>query len=313
MPKGNEYEIVQHTAMNHLELFLVELHSRNPHGHSDLEIGILLEGTVELILENCRILLQKNDIYVINRYQIHSFLHTGEKNLILAFQINAGFYSHLGSQLTRMQFGNLIRKENALYDDLFSVLMHCASAYFEEETCFELKCASLLFQALYLLTRTEDIHILSEKEQEAARSSSHRLNRITDYIAEHYTERISLEELAEMEHITACHISHFMKKRMGISFQDYLNNLRFEHAYRLLTQTSLNILDICMESGFSSSRYLNQMFEKRLGCSAAEYRRQDKKEPLLSPVLPTDNIQKRFSFHAAKLICAQYYSNVFSN
>lgn len=41
MGKRKELEIVRHTAMNHLEIFLLEMILRQPHGHDDLEIGIL--------------------------------------------------------------------------------------------------------------------------------------------------------------------------------------------------------------------------------------------------------------------------------
>ena len=41
-----EMEIVRHTTMNHLEVFIVEMTSRGPHGHDDFELGKILEGTV---------------------------------------------------------------------------------------------------------------------------------------------------------------------------------------------------------------------------------------------------------------------------
>ena len=38
-----EMEIVRHTTMNHLEVFIVEMTSRGPHGHDDFELGMILE------------------------------------------------------------------------------------------------------------------------------------------------------------------------------------------------------------------------------------------------------------------------------
>ena len=46
-----EMEIVRHTTMNHLEVFIVEMTSRGPHGHDDFELGMILEGTMTLFLE----------------------------------------------------------------------------------------------------------------------------------------------------------------------------------------------------------------------------------------------------------------------
>lgn len=64
MGKRKELEIVRHTAMNHLEIFLLEMILRQPHGHDDLEIGILLEGGVYLFLETKPYLLKK-EIFIL--------------------------------------------------------------------------------------------------------------------------------------------------------------------------------------------------------------------------------------------------------
>lgn len=302
MKSQKEYEIVQHTVMNHLELFLVEMKSRTPHGHSDLEIGMVLEGNIELILEHQRMTLHKNDIYVINRYQIHSFLSTGEHNLILAFQIHAEFYKNLCPDMTRVQMGNIITPDMPLYHSVSACLVSCAKTYYNEDMHYELRCASLLFDCLYQLAIADSSTLLSAKEYELTQVSTLRLNRIMDYITEHYTERITLDEIAQLEHITTYHASHFIKKMLGVSFQEYVNHLRFEHALRLIRKSSLNLLDICIESGFSSSRYLNQMFERQFGMSAAAYRRQGKWMPMLTPPLPTDNVQKRLPAQDARQI-----------
>jgi len=84
MSRKKELEIVQHTNMNHLEIFFVEMTARGPHGHDDLEIGVLLKGTVTLVLEQKSYILQEGDIYLINRHQVHSFARTDTDNLILA-------------------------------------------------------------------------------------------------------------------------------------------------------------------------------------------------------------------------------------
>ena len=73
MDEKKEFEIVTHTVMNYLELFVVEMTSRCPHGHDDLEIGILLKGALCLFMDGKEYKLREGDIYIINRFQIHSF------------------------------------------------------------------------------------------------------------------------------------------------------------------------------------------------------------------------------------------------
>ena len=290
-----ELEIIHHTNMNYLEIFLVEMTARQPHGHDDLEIGLLMEGNMALNIEQEKYKLEKGDIYIINRYQVHSFLNTTGKNLILAFQIPSSFYRKINHSLDYLRFDNNIIHSGHLHQSLTQKLLFCAHTYFNGENFYELKCTSILLDLLYFLLNNGLYTITSEREYHVVQNATLRINRITEFISENYQEQISLENIAEMEHITTYHASHFIKKMLGISFQTYLNNIRFDHALRLLSQTDLNILDVCMETGFSSSRYLNQMFEKNLGCTVKEFKKQQQKPVFKEAALPVANIQKRLS------------------
>lgn len=300
MGKRKELEIVRHTAMNHLEIFLLEMILRQPHGHDDLEIGILLEGGVYLFLETKPYLLKKGDIYIINRHQVHSFAQADEKNKILAFQLGSDFYRQLNPALAYLQFENTFIHSGVLHNRIHEKLLSCALCYFNQDSYYELRCGSWMLEVLYDILSGTHSRFTSEKESLLAQNNSLRLTRITDYISSNYSENISLQDMADREGITVYHLSHFIKKMLGISFQEYLNNVRFEHALQLVRDSDFSILDICLETGFSSSRYLNQMFEKRLGCTVREYRKQETKPMILTPSLPADNVQMRFNTINAK-------------
>ena len=127
MLKKEEFEIVQHTTMNYLEIFLVEMTARSPHGHGDLEIGILLDGSLTLFTEFKQHELHAGDIYIINRYQIHSFFNHGSQNQILAFQIHPDFYRRIDYQLGFLRFDNNIIRNGELHDALYQTLLSCAA------------------------------------------------------------------------------------------------------------------------------------------------------------------------------------------
>ncbi len=306
--RKEEFEIVHHTTMNFLEIFLVDMTARSPHGHGDLEIGILLDGALTLFTEFKQFELHAGDIYIINRYQIHSFLNKDGQNKILAFQIHPDFYRRIDYQLGLLRLDNSIIRIGALHDNLYQTLLSCAVLYFSSSSHNAIKCSSLVLDAIYQLLTCMNYTITSEKESATAKNNSRRLNRITDYISEHYMEHISLQNIASLENITTYHASHFITQMLGISFQEYLNNIRFEHAYQLVDKSDLPILDICLETGFSSSRYLNQMFIKKLGCSVKEYRKKQEKPHLIGAALPTDNIQKRYTLGQAAFIVQKLIS-----
>lgn len=296
-----EFEIIKHTHMSFIEIFMIEVLARGPHGHDDMEIGIILEGSLNLYLEHESYTLKKGDIYLINRHQVHSFAKTDESNLILAFQINTKLYHRIHPLFHYLFFRSNIIHSGFLYSKLKDLLISIAKCYFSEQEFSDLKCSSLLLEALHLLISNSNYELVTEKETTSAKNNSMRLNRIANYIALHYNEKLTLDQLAEMEGISSYHISHFITKMLGISFQEYVTQVRFEQALHLANETDLNLLDICIETGFSSTRYLNQCFLKNFGCSARQYMKLKKKPPLSQAGLLTENIESRFSFDQCKL------------
>lgn len=301
-----EVEIIKHTYMSQLEIFIVEVTSRGPHGHDDLEIGILLEGSLALYLEHESHTLREGDIYIINRHQVHSFARTDGPNRILAFQISTDLYRKINPSCSYLFFTNNIIRSGHLYNQLKGVLLSCAQMYFSDIPFSEMKCSSLVLEALFLLLNNSNYEITSKKDSTAARNNSLRLNRIMDYIATHYAEKLTLSEVAQTEGITEYHLSHFITKMLGVSFQEYVNQVRFEHALHLVNETDLGFLDICMETGFSSTRYLNKCFEKNFNCTAKQYLRMKTKPPQLKVALPTDNIQTRYSLEQSALLLHRF-------
>jgi len=297
-----QLEIIRHTTMNPLEIFLIEMTSKHMHGHSDMELGIIWEGSMTVFIDEKKYELQKGDIYLINRYQLHSFSNPNGQNIILAFQIHTDFYRKLNPQLDYLRFQEHIFCSGPFYEKLYHLLMDCARYYFNADPFSEIKCSSLFLDTLFLLLREVPYQITDEKENTSAQNNVSRINRITEYILEHHQEHISLQDIADLENITSYHASHFIKKMLLISFQEYLNNVRFDHALRLIHQTNLGILDICLESGFSSSHYLNQMFQKTFGCTTREYLTHRSYPRHIENAPPGTAIQKRYSFERSCVI-----------
>ena len=115
-------------------------------------------------------------------------------------------------------------------------------------------------------------HLLSAGEDAARQRKRERLERVLSYVQAHLTEPIRLRELAEQEGVTLPYLSHVLHDSLGLTFQDYLNDLRFQQALSLMEDPSLTLQELAQRCGFSDSRYLTRLFSQRLGLSAKEYR-----------------------------------------
>jgi len=269
---NQEYEFVRYNRLHHIKVFLNKIQYRNYHTHSDFEILLVLDGEGILSLQNNNIKLSPGVVVVINPYEPHEILADNEAILGLFLQISRHFCKDYFSYFSNIYFSNLPMSENIenLREDIFKT----AFCYLEAKSFFEIKLVSVVSSLIYRLTKDFGYSILDEHNHSLMKKRNQRMKRITAYINDHYTEPVKLSELADMEGLTTTYISHLFRDYYGITFQNYLNNLRFEKAMTLILNTKLSQMDIALSSGFSDAKYLSAIIRKRLGCNLSEYRKE---------------------------------------
>lgn len=102
----------------------------------------------------------------------------------------------------------------------------------------------------------------------------------------HLQGSISISELADQLPITTRDVSQTLNRHFGLSFFDYINQRRCEHAKRLLAERqSASVTDIQLSSGFSSKSSFYAAFKKCTGMTPTEYRSQQRppRDPAASP------------------------------
>jgi AraC-like DNA-binding protein len=93
---------------------------------------------------------------------------------------------------------------------------------------------------------------------------------------------LTLPKLSAAVNCSVNHLSQVINSGFGISFFDYLNRYRIEHARELLTRLdgqSNAILNIAFTVGFNSNSAFYAAFKKYVGQTPAEYRRAQLQKP----------------------------------
>ncbi len=98
------------------------------------------------------------------------------------------------------------------------------------------------------------------------------IEKATKYIKKHFHEPISINEVADYVVLSRPYFSKLFKKAMGISFTEYLQELRLEETKRLLLQTDVSISKIAFSCGFSNLSYFNTFFRRMMKCTPGQYR-----------------------------------------
>lgn len=115
-------------------------------------------------------------------------------------------------------------------------------------------------------------------EQVKKEDSKDVLEKIVDYIGEHFQENLSLKSLGERFYINNVYLGQVFKKRYGVAFKDYLNRMRMEKAKELLENTNHRVYEIAGEVGFGNVDYFINKFVQSEGVTPNHYRMRGQKK-----------------------------------
>ncbi len=305
----NEYEIVKHPRIKYLNPFLVNLAYRNSHLHNDFELCLLLEGQLTVRSKRECHHLTKHSIILFNPIQPHELSADQGGALILSLQVSPKFCGQYFPSLSNIVFEISNLSEFLSIEQLqmiHSLILQLSLDYFDQKFGYELMNIGLLNRLFYQLLHNVPYHLISKEERAHNLQRLHRVNRIMNYIEEHYASKLLLSTIAEHEGLSLSYLSHFIKENLNTTFQQYLNQIRFEKAKQLIVQTEMKLIDVCLECGFSDTRYLNNLFLKHFGCTPKQFK--ERKLPLKSdnPVPHLLNYQHIYSEQASLEILNKY-------
>lgn len=304
---ANELEIVTHNQMNDFRLFLVNLLYRTPHVHKDFEICLILDGNISLLTPGQTYHVPKHSFFVLNPFQLHE-LKADSPALILSIQIAPSFFSDTFPQIQSIQLSTQIYNilDSEEYGQLFSMFLKLANSYLMKQNAYELLCTGIINTIFYQFLQFGDYHTISEAERATYQLQQQRIRQISDYIDQHYSQKLLLSDIAKKLDLNLYYLSHFFKENLGLSFQEYLARIRSEKARQLLLLTNQSLLDISMSAGFSDPKYFNSSFKKQYGCTPKEYRKQFEHSTLPNQQISMLTTQEFLSEEASLVLLSKY-------
>lgn len=232
----------------------------------------LLSGHFEVKIDDAVYQMKKGDILLINANKRHTLAAKGEL-LMARFEID---FHLLAEQLGSMQllfWCNSVIDKNEAFQELRILLDKIIDRYFEQENKDALRMNALYYETLYVLAgnflvKSDDIRLNVEDSQDRVR-----IRQIQNYIQANYQSQISLNDLADRLFLSNAYLSKYIKKHLGLTFMEYLNNVRLFHAVDELLYSKKNITHIAMDNGFPTSAAFTKAFRDVHGESPSEYRK----------------------------------------
>lgn len=92
------------------------------------------------------------------------------------------------------------------------------------------------------------------------------------YIQNHFKENITLKQAAEIANYSPNYFGNKFKEYTGVTFKEYIMELKFSFARKMLKKTNLTVSEICYNCGFSDFSNFMFYFKKRYGMTPKQYR-----------------------------------------
>ena len=136
------------------------------------------------------------------------------------------------------------------------------------DTLFDADCAVDEYICYYRI-----IKILLSVGSEVECGMPSYIGRSVAFMKEHYTEKLTVQDIAGSVNLSASHFYSVFKKQMGISPIAFLNNYRLSLAAELLSETNVTVTEAAYSVGVNDVAYFNKMFKKFYQLPPTEYRK----------------------------------------
>ncbi len=265
-----KYENQIYLKDNRLCPFNVHYHCRSfneiSNWHSNLEVILILEGTGCFQYGADTLQVKPGDIIVVNAKVLHR-VHKNEDLLYHCLILDEEFCIDNGIFTNHLQFRRQFRSKKT--ERLCRLAAESYMQYERGRTA--LNGAKTRNAVLSLLIDLNENHLAGNggAEAEKKNNSEQYVKKVASYLMEHYTEQVSLEQLATLCGISKCHLAREFKRYTGQTILTYANLIRCKHAEQCIA-SGMTVTETTMECGFESVSYFSRTYKKLLGVSPSK-------------------------------------------
>lgn len=254
------------------------------HWHDEMEIVKVVYGTAKYIVDFKEYILNEGDILIIPPSSLHYFERFQDKNFLGVTYIfdqklvDGGNFDTCSSKYINPIFNNDIYLPIHILADephtqsLTIILDKIILSHDSHPDAYELHIKIGFLEFINYFYSNNYYHVYKSHDITNERTTN-LIKDITIYIEEHYSEKITLEMLANEANISVFYLSHIFRQYTNQTPIEYLNQYRLSTAANLLKTTDDSIMDISFECGYNNVSYFNRAFKSKYNMTPKEYRK----------------------------------------
>ena len=259
------YEIIDYSDTINMRFSIYTAYEAlvESHWHKGIEIVYILNGAMNITINENTYTIHKDEFSVVNSMEIHSTKCVG-KATVLLLQIPTDAMPVTDRIDCR-------KYSNNEYTKIFSSLI---DIYNTKEKGYYLKFNSVVYDMLYSLFlqfgKTNEVDTITVSTDKEALT---KMGIVIDYVQKHYMDNRCLEDVSTLACYNKQYFTRIFKKYIRSTFFDYLNSVRIRHVFEDLIHTDLSISEIAEKNGFSNNKNFQKVFKKSYNCTPSNMRK----------------------------------------
>lgn len=249
------------------------------HWHNFMEIIVPLNDEYTLSLGTETWEMNRDQIALIAPRTLHSIVQTTNKpNLILQFSNIFLPQLHDFAANKQLFLSNPILDIHdgvAFEENPLELLLRIKDIFYGREAFRELRMYELLLRFFIVVGNHNTLlqSELSASKTPQQKAYDQKFVAISKFLRERYMNDVSLEDTAAFAGFSKYHFSRLFKEYYQMSFPEYVTSLRIAKATELLENPAASIMDVALQSGFSSIASFNRAFKRQNQCTPSQFRK----------------------------------------
>ncbi len=237
----------------------------------ELEIVFVLRGEGHVSFSDGIVCAFKTeDIFAVNPFELCSVDMT-QDTILLSLTLSSDITASLYPEFLRYKIACRSFLASEDNQEHFDIIRRDVAQAFRETY----KTDGSTYPRSKITALLEDLtkYFAVEEKKEVIGGGRERIQMAADYILENYKEEITLESLSKHIYLSETYISRSFPRYFGVSFLEYVTQVRLNHAVDDMTGT-LSLTEIAYNNGFTSENMMIRAFRKYRGVTPGEYRKQ---------------------------------------
>ncbi|MCC8060490.1 MAG: AraC family transcriptional regulator [Clostridiales bacterium] len=264
--------------------FVTMRYNSPPHWHREIEILYILNGSATVIMEGKKYEIRPLDLIVIDCAIVHEVTYELPQTMGIRIHISKSHFSLNQPELEHQRMvccaQTLAPRQTESYYRICGYLKDLTVLYFEQKAAYPLRSNALILEILAELAEHFSTP-LPEGALALDATRTGRMEQVFQYVEEHYTGPISLQDAADAIGFNKEYFCRLFKKNTGMTFLQYISHVRLNHVYQDLIHTDTGIQEILERNGITSTKFFYKQFKETFHCTPGELKRLSRDNPYL--------------------------------